>query len=84
MMWARKREYTSLSTEQQQEYRQKFIAGLRKSPIAMVPQKANEQHYEVRNDVPFNFHIRLCCAGAERVLSIVFGQAAQVLVLLLP
>ena len=36
----------SLSLEQLQEHHQNWVDKLKNSPIALVPEKANEQHYE--------------------------------------
>ncbi len=43
----RLREFENKSVEQLQEDFESFIAELRGSPIALVPEAANEQHYEV-------------------------------------
>ena len=37
----------SLSLEQLQEHHQNWVDKLKNSPIALVPEKANEQHYEL-------------------------------------
>jgi hypothetical protein len=47
MMWDRLREYSTKSVEAQMEYKQAFVKQLRTMPVAIVTDKANEQHYEV-------------------------------------
>ena len=37
----------SLGSEKLQEHNQSWVNILKESPIALVPEKANEQHYEV-------------------------------------
>jgi len=46
-LWDRLREYSGLGIQEQGEYKQRFIDQLKRSPIALLPEKANEQHYEV-------------------------------------
>lgn len=41
------REFDQLGFDQQQETVERFIAMMRSSPVAVVPEKANEQHYEI-------------------------------------
>jgi len=50
LLWDRLREYSAKTTEQQMEYKQAFIRQLKSMPIAMVTDKANEQHYEVPSE----------------------------------
>ena len=38
---------TQVGSEMVEDYHQKWVEELKKSPIALVPEKANEQHYEV-------------------------------------
>lgn len=47
MLWDRVREYSTKSVEYQMEYKQAFVRQLRSMPVAIVTDKANEQHYEV-------------------------------------
>jgi len=46
-LWDRLREYSALGIQEQQEYKQAFVDQLKRSPVALLPEKANEQHYEV-------------------------------------
>ena len=39
-----------MGVEEVEIYHQKFIEELKNSPIAIVPEKANDQHYEVPSD----------------------------------
>ncbi len=52
-------------------YREKFLAGMRKSPIAVLTEKANEQHYEL----PAEFFERVL--GPQRKYSCCFYPSAE-------
>jgi hypothetical protein len=56
-MWDRAREYSTRSVEAQMEYKQQFVRQLKSMPIAIVPEKANEQHYEVCHMISFDMSI---------------------------
>lgn len=59
---------------------QEFIAASRKSPIALVPEKANEQHYEVPADfytIVLGCHRKYsCCYWPEGVQTLDEAEAA--------
>ena len=89
-MAARLAEADNIDCERNQESIEKFVELLRQSPVALVPEKANEQHYEV----PPGFFQQVlgkhrkysCCLwdqgvetldqGEERALAVTCARAA--------
>jgi len=74
MLWDTKRKWTTKTAEQQAQYKQDFVDELKRMPIAIVPEKANEQHYEV----PVDFY-RLCMGKRMKYSSALYTSPTATL-----